>query len=589
MRDVFLCCAPGNEEIASRVCRFLEAEKISCWFAARDLALGEDPQAMTGEAVNGCPVIVLIFSREADASVEVQDQVERALRAEKILIPLRIENAAPTGRLEAALRHRFRQDAFVGPLERHLPELVRMLKPLLHRLVLKTREATSISRTLPSRASIVRGAEGGTTAAVDGKAQPLTLAFHFPHPVFAGHPALVEVKATGTFEGKAEMTIEGLGLKRRVMVALEDLQHRPEQIHRIPFDPARSGTFPLHAVVTLTDATTRTQLAGRRSLRINAERAMSDLVRVEDIMVNHDKAEMFLAQPAATKEMLPLSELLVYPLEQNFEPMELTREYEVERWAFESLKPARPLEIPEPFQGRGQTGRLLRLEPEESTPDLPFQEIRLVARQSFSVGRSREESDYLAWFWPRNDVHDTKTRRISKKHCVFMRDGARIVIQNVAAGSLTTFDAQDLAGEESLLLDGIGMLNLSGIYQLDVARFPSTLPSTPAAAPHEETPRGSVSFTSCTPNTLPQHALWLLTDGSFGSSRANPLPLDFPDLAEIQGRFHYDQGLFWIETVADNGALEVDDHTLVRAQVVPLAQGMKIRMGGRTFCVAIEA
>ena len=230
--------------------------------------------------------------------------------------------------------------------------------------------------------------------------------------------------------------------------------------------------------------------------------------------------------------------------------------------------------------------RLLRLEP-ESPPEEPFQDIRIVARPGFHVGRSREESDYVAWFWPRNDVHDTKTRRISKKHCTFLRDGATIAIRSTASGSITTFDGHDLAVAETLVLDGIGTLNLSGIYEVAVARFPSTLAG-PTPSPHEESPRGSVSFAARSPHALPQRALWILTDGSFGSNAANPLPLDLPGLAEIQGRFHHDQGLFWIESVVDNSAVEVDGVTLLRGQIAPLGQGMRVRLGGQAFQVAVE-
>lgn len=418
------------------------------------------------------------------------------------------------------------------------------------------------------------------------------MAFHFPHPVFAGHASVVDVKigANGpTQEGKASLTLEGLGLKRAVTLTLENLVDQPEQRHRISFEPGRSGTFPLHATLTLDDNTRRLQLSGVRSLRINAARALNDLVRADDVMVNHETQDMFLAQPAHAEEAgSPVRELLAIEVPENFESMELQRDFEVDRWAVESLVVSRPLEIPPDFAAKGQPGTLLRLEPESASSDLPFQEIRIVARPSFNVGRSREESDYVAWFWPRNDIHDTKTRRISKRHAAFVREGTTIVVQNIATGSLTTFDGQDLAGSEMLMLDGVGTLNLSGIYELRVGRFPSTL-GAPPSSPHADTPRGSVSFASRTPNTLPQQVLWLLTDGSFGSSTANPLALPIASLAEIQGRFHHDQGLFWIETVVDNGAVEVEDVTLERGQVVPLDHGMKVRFGDQTFHVAVDA
>jgi hypothetical protein len=588
MRDVMICCAPADELAGRKVCEVLEGEKISCWMAARDLAAGEDAQAMTVEAIESCPIMLLIFSQSANASDEVQDQVERAVRSDKILIPLRIENVAPEGRLEDSLRHRYRHDAFGGPIERHLPEVVTMLKPLLHRLVVRTREATSISRTLPSRSSIVRGADGQKSGAAAGQ---LELAVHFPHPVFAGHATVVDVRlrgGAGELAGRAELTVEGLGIKRRVMHTWENVGAGAEQRCRLTLAPSRSGKFPLHATLLLEDDRRRRRWAGSRSLRVNAPPSGNDLLRPDEVAVNSDKSDLFLAPPSKAAEAgLPLSELIATELPVNFEPMELALEFDVARSAIEALEPAGTLHFVPGLEGKGQPATLARLEPEVATEE-PHQEIRLVARPSFHVGRSREDSDYLVWFWPRNDVHDTKTRRISKKHCAFLRDGSTIAIKNNASGSITTFDGQDLAGAETLGLDGIGTLNLSGIYELGVARFPSTFAGVPGA-PHDETPRGSVAFVSRTANTLPQHALWLLTDGSFGTSGANPLRLEFAGLAEIQGRFHHDQGIFWIESVVANGAVQVEDVTLAPGQIAPLEHGMRLRLGDRWFRAALEA
>ena len=588
IRDVFICHSASDAAVAEKVCRFLEDEKISCWMTSRDSVLGEVGGEMISAAIESCPIMLLILSHSANDSPEIQGQVERALQNEKILIPLRIENVTPTGRMDDALRHRFRHDAFVGPLDRHLPEVVRMLKPLLHRLVVRMREATSISRTLPSRSSIVLGGGEKKTGSLPLN-QKIEISFHFPHPVFANQPSTVEIAIRGRSENlsKAELSLEGLGLKRRVMLDLGKTLSSSGLRHRLAFEPARSGTFPLHATVILDDADERIRFSGVRSLRINAARAMNDLVRPEDIVVNHDKAEVCLDLPIKPGEALPVSEVLAVNLPENFEPMELALDFQVGRTALASLAPAESLKIPSEFEGRGQGGTLLLLEPESASTDMPFQGLRLVARHSFNVGRSREESDFLAWFWPRNEVHDTKTRRISKRHCLFIREGAVLAIRNIASGSITTFDDQDLAGAETLILDGVGILNLSGIYQLEVARFPTTLGDA-GPAPHEESARGSVGFEAKTSNSLPQLAIWLLSDASFGTNRANPLRLDLPGLAEIQGRFHYDQGMFWIESVADNSAVQVDAVALRRGEVVPLAQGMKVRLGSQSFAVGVE-
>jgi hypothetical protein len=588
LKDVFISCAPNDESVAREVAQFLEKEGITCGIFGCDPGSGAGQEASVDAALDESQVLILIFSESANGSALVQDEVERALRAEKILIPLRIENVAPTGRMEELLRHRFRHDAFVGPLERHLPELVRMLKPVLHRLVAKTHEATSISRTLPSRSSIVRGLNEPKAGSNAG---PLEVALHFPHPVFAGHPTRLDVRVRGFSgsAGRARLTVEGLGLKQNMSVALPDIS-LPEQHVRLALEPRKSGKFPLHVILVVDGLETRLQLAGVTTVRVNPAHSTTELVRPDEVLVNQGKADLFLRAPSKAAEAgMLIDEILAIEIPQEFEVVELRQEFTVGRAALKALELTGPLKLPPAFTGTGQTGTRLRLESEKASADFPFQKIRLVARNQFAIGRSGEESDYLAWFWPRNEIHDTKTRRISKRHCTFVREGANIAVRTMASGSMTSFDGEDLSGSDTFNLDGVGTLNLSGIYELEFARFPSTLQAHSGSAPHEETPRGSVAFISRTPNVLPQSALWLFTDGSFGSSRANPLMLDVEGIAEIQGRFHYDQGFFWIESVIDNDAVQVDDLKLERGQIVPLRQGMRVRLGDQDYRVGIEA
>ena len=85
------------------------------------------------------------------------------------------------------------------------------------------------------------------------------------------------------------------------------------------------------------------------------------------------------------------------------------------------------------------------------------------------------------------------------------------------------------------------------------------------------------------------NSVWLLTDTAFGTNHANPLVLDWPELDEIQGRFHHYRGCFWIENTSENGLVRVDNLTLPPGSIAPLASGQLLRLGARTFRVNIEA
>jgi hypothetical protein len=257
-----------------------------------------------------------------------------------------------------------------------------------------------------------------------------------------------------------------------------------------------------------------------------------------------------------------------------------------------------PVQIPAAFLGQVPTASLLRLEPLGVAATVPYQEICLIARSDFAIGRSREESDFVTWFWPRNEVHDVKTRRISKKHCSLVLTGQDIFVRNITTTGRTLLDGEEVAKDEGLPLKEGGVLDLSGAYFLEVTRFPSALPGGLAISNLDLWPgrhsaempavKGCIRFLPVAPHVLPQNSTWLLTDGTFGQSRINPILLELKGLAPIQGRFHYRHGIFWIESFVDNGAVQIEGQALRPGSIVPLAMGQSVRLGEREFRVALE-
>jgi hypothetical protein len=60
--DVFISYPHQDKAMADATCAKLEAEGIRCWLAPRDISPGADWAASIVDAIDGCRVMVLIFS-----------------------------------------------------------------------------------------------------------------------------------------------------------------------------------------------------------------------------------------------------------------------------------------------------------------------------------------------------------------------------------------------------------------------------------------------------------------------------------------------------------------------------------------------
>jgi hypothetical protein len=76
-------------------------------------------------------VMVLVFSRNANESVQIKREVERAVHHGIPIIPLRIEDILPTGTLEFSISTAHWLDAFTPPMERHLNYLASTIQAIL--------------------------------------------------------------------------------------------------------------------------------------------------------------------------------------------------------------------------------------------------------------------------------------------------------------------------------------------------------------------------------------------------------------------------------------------------------------------------
>lgn len=592
--DVFISYAPLDGAIAEKMCAFLEAQDIKCWIAPRDIVTEENSDEIL-KGIQACRTMVLILSANAGASKGVRAQVEQAVRTQKVLVPFRIENAPTPGEMERHLKHRYSIDALTAPLERHFENLARVLKPLTHKLVPKPSAAQTISGTLPAISFKIRHADIPVLPTKPASDVPLRIHFNFNHIVISGHSSIFQLKVNNPGPDLVEdidIFMEARGLGNPLRAKWARLAPGQSEFQSFEIEPHCAGYFTLRVTVKCTTGPTVRSFIGSRSVRAN-EAPTADLVGRMRKLLGTPEADL----PVGARESQSLRDLLHVELPELFEPLELSSNYEVAVQEEARAHRGTPLQIPPAFLGQAPTATLLRLEPLGVTTTTPYQDIRLVARSNFTIGRSGEESDFVAWFWPRNEVHDVKTRRISKKHYALALTNEDIFIHNITTTGRTAVDNEELAKTDGVPLKGGGVLDLSGTYFLDIVRFPSALPGGLAISnldlwpgPHSaevSLETGSIRFLPVTPHVLPQNVAWLLTDGMFGPSRANPILLELKGLADIQGRFHHRHGVFWIESFVDNQAVQIQGEALAPGFIIPLAAGQTIRLGEREFRVAL--
>jgi adenylate cyclase len=152
--DVFLSYSADDKGAANAVLAGLERQGIRCWIAPRDIPAGSEYGQEIVEAVRACRIFVVIFSASANTSPHVRREVERAVSTERIIVPFRIENVAPTGAMEYALGNTHWLDALSAPIEPHVASLVATVQRLLGRTG-PAGTASAAPRTPADRPSIV--------------------------------------------------------------------------------------------------------------------------------------------------------------------------------------------------------------------------------------------------------------------------------------------------------------------------------------------------------------------------------------------------------------------------------------------------
>jgi hypothetical protein len=128
---VFISYASEDEAAAKRVCATLEPEGLACWMAPRDIPPGGDwVQSIMG-AISSSKLLVLILSGVSSRSGHVLREVERAVRRDLPILPVRIDDTVPDGNLAYFVSGSHWFDAPSGLLEGRTQLLVKAARELI--------------------------------------------------------------------------------------------------------------------------------------------------------------------------------------------------------------------------------------------------------------------------------------------------------------------------------------------------------------------------------------------------------------------------------------------------------------------------
>jgi formylglycine-generating enzyme required for sulfatase activity len=131
--DVFISYSSHDKPIADAICAGLEAAKIRCWIAPRDVLPGVPYGEALSEALRASQVLVLVFSSNSNCSGQVMREVESAVDKGIPILPFRIEDVQPSASLDYFVKSIHWLEAITPPLEKHLQTLAGTVRSLLKR------------------------------------------------------------------------------------------------------------------------------------------------------------------------------------------------------------------------------------------------------------------------------------------------------------------------------------------------------------------------------------------------------------------------------------------------------------------------
>lgn len=153
--EVFISYSSKNKNIADAIVADLEQNGIKCWYAPRDILVGDDWAGAIKNAIETTKVFVLVFTDESNKSHQVTNEVTLAVNSGKIIIPFKMSSSDMNDTLVYYLSSVHWLDAVSKPLSANIETLRKQICALL-----------DINEGAAAAAAGVKTAQAGGTGAM---------------------------------------------------------------------------------------------------------------------------------------------------------------------------------------------------------------------------------------------------------------------------------------------------------------------------------------------------------------------------------------------------------------------------------------
>ena len=129
--DVFISYAAPDISAAEAIVAALEATRLCCFFAPRDIPAGMERAAAIIDAIFETKLFLLLFSDHANHAIQMSRELQLVHDRHITVLPVRLDASTPNAEIEFFLKRQVVFNASEPPIEQHLGALVEMVRARL--------------------------------------------------------------------------------------------------------------------------------------------------------------------------------------------------------------------------------------------------------------------------------------------------------------------------------------------------------------------------------------------------------------------------------------------------------------------------
>ncbi len=130
MIDAFISYSSRESEAAVRLCALLEDSGVPCWMAPRNLTTGSHWAGSIAQALRNARLVVLLFSRNSNESLQVLREVALAADNRLPILPVRIDGTRPSDEMAYFLSICHWLDVPDGAVDKAITPLLAAIRPV---------------------------------------------------------------------------------------------------------------------------------------------------------------------------------------------------------------------------------------------------------------------------------------------------------------------------------------------------------------------------------------------------------------------------------------------------------------------------